>query len=80
MSDYILTDEMLSSAAKQVRTAMLDAMPKPSEYTYEFTEEFDEAMRPLLKRASRHKSIDKFAPGGSCFSCRVSWLYIVDGD
>lgn len=61
MSDYILTDEMLSSAAKQVRTAMLDAMPKPSEYTYEFTEEFDEAMRPLLKRASRHKSIDKFA-------------------
>ena len=53
MSEIILTDAALHSAAEKVRDAMLDTLPPPSECDHVFSESFSERMSFLIKKHQR---------------------------
>ena len=53
MSEIILTDAALRSAAENVRVAMLDTLPPPSECDHVFSESFSERMSFLIKKHQR---------------------------
>ena len=56
MSEIILTDAALHSAAEKVRDAMLDTLPPPSECNHVFSEPFIEKMALLLNVDKMHSS------------------------
>ena len=63
MSDFILTDAALRSAAEKVRDAMLDTLPPPSECKHVFSEPFIEKMALLLNVDKRHSFSRPFDKG-----------------
>jgi hypothetical protein len=55
MNSFTFTDAELKAAAGQVREAMLRSLPDPDKCTHEFSEAFNEKMRPLLARSERRQ-------------------------
>ena len=55
MNSFTFTDTELKAAAGQVREAMLRSLPDPDKCTHEFSEAFNEKMRPLIARSERRQ-------------------------
>ena len=53
MCEYSIPDEQLRAAARQARSAMLSALPEPSECTPDFSPGFTQSMEALIHKAKR---------------------------
>ncbi len=59
MSEIILTEAALHSAAEKVRGSMLDTLPPPSECNHVFSDPFIEKMALLIKKDQRRASANR---------------------
>lgn len=60
MSEIIITDRALESAAAEYRDAMLGALPKPSECEHEFSAEYVQKRDELILRTHRRSTIGRY--------------------